>query len=185
MRMESKHQYFKHCIRTSKNFINPTKTCAVRHQRAQITHVYNGLFPPKFEVPANAASVKDLFSMMSSDNLLRKFMAELSSDTLLPTNIKIFGTKYEPGMILVLRKSGFGALEVGVLRFISYKNEKVIFCCTVFEAFQSKHCYYVTSKKSQDFEMMSYDRLGDHYPLHRIGTADKFCFSLHHYISEK
>ena len=183
MRMESKHQIIKNCIRTTKNFINPTKTCAVRHQRAQVTYGYNGLFPRKYEVPDNAVLVKDMIKVCS-DPFLQMVMSRLSQDALIPKSIKIFGTKYEAGMILVLEKSDFGEMKVGLLRAISFIRETVVFACSVFEAFQSKHCFYITTQKLKDFFMINHSNLGDHQPLQRIGTADKFCFSLHHFVSE-
>ena len=65
MRMEAKHTFMKNCIRTSKNFINPPKTCASRHQMAQISYRYTGLFPSKYDIPENAATVRDMMQMRS------------------------------------------------------------------------------------------------------------------------
>ena len=111
-------------------------------------------------------------------------MSRLSQDALIPKSIKIFGTKSEAGMILVLEKSDFGEMKVGLLRAVSFIRETVVFACSVFEAFQSKHCFYITTQKLKDFFMINHSNLGDHQPLQRIGTADKFCFSLHHFVSE-
>ena len=184
MRMESKHQFFKNCIRTSKNFINPTKTCAVRHQRAQISYGYQGLFPDKFEVPVNTLTAQDM-RKISSDEFLLTFMADVDADTLIPKNIKIFGTKYEAGMVLIISKGDFGTMVVGVLKAISFHKEIVMFGCTVFEALLSKHCYYVTTKKVRgDFQIINHSNLADHQPLQRIGTIEDFIFPLHHFVSQ-
>ena len=141
MRMEAKHQYFKNCIRTSKNFINPTKTCAVRHQKAQITYSYNGLFPRKYVIPSDAVSVSDM-SQVSNDPFLQMFISRISKGSVIPKNITVFGTKYEAGMILVLEKSNYGEIKAGLLRAISFCKERVFFASSVFQAFQSKHGYY-------------------------------------------
>ena len=183
MRMESKHQFFKYCIRTSKNFINPTKTCSVRHQRAQISYGYEGLFPDKFDVPVNTLAAKDM-RKISSDEFLLTFLADVDDDALIPTNIKIFGTKYEAGMVVILSKGDCGKMIVGVLKSISVHKGNVRFGCTVFEALLSKHCYYVTTKKIQNYEIVSHDNLADHQPLLRIGTIDEFIFALHHFVSK-
>lgn len=184
MRMESKHQYMKNCVRTSKNFINPSKTCASRHQMAQITYAYTGLFPPKFDVPHEAASISEL-KVMKND-VRDEFVRNLSigEDALLPTNVTVFGTKYEAGMVLVLDKRSFGELTVGLLKVIAYWKEQVYFGCTVFEAVQSKLGFYVTSKKIKNLEVVNHSKLADHHPLHRIGTAERFSFSLHHFVSQ-
>ena len=175
MRMESKHQYFKNCIRTSKNFINPTKTCATRHQRAQITYRFNGLFPNKFFVPPNAALAKDL-DRITFDPFLKTFLAGLSDDSLIPTTIKIYGTQYEAGMLVVIEKKDFGEVLVGVLKAFAYVKKEALFACTVFEAMQSKYGYYITTKKIKDIEVVKQSILADPHPLQRIGTADKFSF---------
>ena len=83
--MESKHQYFKIFIRTSKNFINPTKTCVNRHQVAQITFGFNGLFTNKFDVPL----AKDL-NKVTIDPFLKTFLSAVGDSSLIPTSIKVY-----------------------------------------------------------------------------------------------
>ena len=183
MRMEAKHTFFKNCIRTSKNFINPAKTCATRHQMAQISYCYLGLFPRKFEIPVDAVSVKDLMTI-TKDVSLKIFFSSISQEALIPKTIKIFGTVYETGMVLVVEKRDLGEIKVGILQAISFYREKVTFGCTVFEALLSKHGYFVSSKKVSDMETFKLGSLPDHHPLQRVGTASKFCFSLHHYVSQ-
>lgn len=183
MRMESKHQYFKNCIRTSKNFINPTKTCATRHQRAQITYGFNGLFPRKFDVPPNAALARDIVAV-TVDPFLKMFVSSLSEEALIPTTINIYGTKYDAGMIVVIEKKDFGEVLVGVLKAFAFLRKEALFGCTVFEAKQSQHGYYVTTKKVKDIVVVNQSNLADPHPLQRIGSADTFSFALHHYVSE-
>ncbi|CAN8007415.1 unnamed protein product [Ixodes pacificus] len=50
LRFESKHQYFKNCIRSTKNFKNVTKTLSERHQFFQTFLTSRGLFPPDVEL---------------------------------------------------------------------------------------------------------------------------------------
>ena len=184
MRMESKHQYMKNCIRTSKNFKNPSRTCAVRHQMAQITYGYTGLFPPKFDVPSTAVSVKDLKNVKI--DVVEEFVSDLrlSQAALLPVSVTVFGTKYEAGMILALKKNYVGEMTVGIIKVIAFWNEQVTFGCAVYEAFQTKHGYYVSSKKIKNLEVVNQSNLADHQPLHRIGSAERFKFSLHHFVSQ-
>ena len=70
MRMEAKHTFFKNCIRTSKNFINVSKTCASRHQMAQISYTYSGLFPRMLDIPASALKIKEM-KLINPDPFLR------------------------------------------------------------------------------------------------------------------
>ena len=183
MRMESKHQYFKNVIRTSKNFINVTKTCAIRHELAQITHRYNGLFPDKLSMPPNSLCVKEM-SASNIKNHPPAFMTQLRGEAFLPRCVSVHGTEYKAGMVVVLQKVGMGEMKVGIIVSIGYDMGRVIFGCTVFEAGQSKNGYYVTFKKVSDLVIVDQTDLADHQPLQRIGTGDKFSFCLHHYVSE-
>ena len=87
-------------------------------------------------------------------------------------------------MVVILSKGDCGKMIVGVLKSISVHKEHVRFSCTVFEALLSKHFYYVTTKKIQNYEIVSHDNLADHQPLLRIGTIDEFIFALHHFVSK-
>ena len=183
MRMEAKHTFMKNCIRTSKNFINVTKTCANRHQMAQISYSYGCLFPRKLEIPDFALTVKDM-KKISSDNFLRLFMDKFQPSVLIPAKVKVFSTSYEPGMVLCLSKKDFGeVMNVGVLQAIAIEREQVYFGCVSYEAFLSNHGFYVTVKKTSDIEIRMLSELADHQPLQRIGSVEAFSFCLHHYVS--
>lgn len=66
LRFESKHQYFKNCIRSTKNFKNVTKTLSERHQFFQAFLTSRGLFPPDVELHgAKAHKQPDEVSQLS------------------------------------------------------------------------------------------------------------------------
>ena len=183
MRLESKHCYFKSVIRTSKNFKNVSLTCANRHQRAQVSYSYFGLFPrSKYEVPDNAPIAQD-FVKIAAEPFLKAYLQALDPKTLIPKHIKIYGTNYENGKVLVIRKVEHGKLKVGLIKAISYFNNKVQFVVKTFEANQSKYGSYVTTKFLAENEIVEYDLLSDYHPLEMIGPCDSFFFILHHYIS--
>ena len=75
-------------------------------------------------------------------------------------------------------------MKVGILNAIAFSSGEVFFGCAVYEALQSKHGYYVTTVKVSSLEIVNQKHLADHHPLERVGTTEKFCFSLHHYVSE-
>ena len=184
MRMESKHTYFKGLIKASKNFKNAPKTCAFRHELAQVSYRFYGLFPiNKFDIPANSLSLRDTLSTSDGDNYLMKASEVLDGDGLILTNIKIFGTLYSPGMLVVMEKESFGVLKVGIIRIIAFQGGRVIFGCSKFTAMQSRNNFYVTTENLCKFEFISCDDLQDYYPLIRIGDLNMFRFCLHHYIS--
>ena len=115
--VQSKHVYFKNCIRSARNFKNPTKTCAVRCQRAQISHFYGGLFPKKIEIPDSSST--------SVNFQERRFSKEAVS----PTSVRIWGTDYFPGSIVILNVESPGVLHVGVISSIVYDESSVFFLC--------------------------------------------------------
>ena len=183
MRMESKHQYLKNCTRAAKNFINTAKTCSTRHQLAQVSYRYNGLFPKMLHVPDNALTVREL-KVLYRDNFISRFMSTLDDSAVLPPNVTIHGTSYETGMVLVLDKLFEGEFTVGVLRAIAVLESEVSFCCTAFNARKSKYGYYISEEKVADMTVRGYSSLADYYPLLRIGTMESFIFTLHHFVSQ-
>ena len=86
-------------------------------------------------------------------------------------------------MIVVLKKSSFGEMKVGLLRAIAFLNGVVFLGCSSFEVQQSRYCYYVSTKHCQDLEIVQLEDLADHHPLQRIGTLDNFYIALHHFVS--
>ena len=184
MRMESKHTFMKKVLRSAKNFINPSKTCASRHQLAQVSHVYIGLFPSRIvQVPDDTLCVYQVPD--TQESFQRRFLTQLDPKSLYPSKVIILGTSYEPGMVLILKKIDFGLLKVGILKGLNVKSNKVMFACSTFECTQSKYGYYVSTKLLSDFECVMYTELWDYHPLHRIGTPQAFIFTLHHFISQR
>ena len=184
MRMESKHTYMKTVIRTAKNFKNPAKTCATRHQFAQISYAYFGVFLRNpGEIPDGTLIVSQVPT--TKDAFQRKFLETLSPRALYPAKVTVMGTLYAPGMILIFKKEKFGILKVGLLKGISMKDKNISFGCSTFECSLSEFGYYVTVKLVSDFECITYTDLWDYHPLHRIGGLNSFVFALHHFISQK
>ena len=184
MRFESKHVYFKTVIKASRNFKNVALTCANRHQLAQISYAYSGLFPRcKYEFPDNSVCVKTMAGQ--SDRFLSRYLSTLNGRALVLKNIKIFGTLYVPGNILVLEKLSPGTLKVGLLKAISFYEDTVNFGVEVFTVLQNRYNFYITTAKVSEFEKVDYQDLQDYYPLQRYGPVDSFSFPLHHYVSEK
>ena len=183
MRMEAKHTFFKNCIRTSK--INVSKTCASRHQMAQISYSYSGLFPRKLNIPAEALKVKEM-KHVNPNPLIKLFMSKLDQNDLVPTKITVFGTIYEPGMVLVKAVAGFGEkMIVGILQAIAVQKGEVVFACVSFEAQRSSYGFYVTTKQVAELEVVKHSDLADPHPLKRIGPPEAFRFCFHHYISAR
>ena len=102
---------------------------------------------------------------------------------MVPKSVRIYGTCYESGSILILGKINHGTLKVGVVRCISVWNEDVNSLVSTYEACQSRYGFYVTTKSFSSYEDVDYSNLADYHPLKMIGSLAGFSFVLHHYIS--
>ena len=183
MRMESKHTYMKNVIRAAKNFKNVPLTCANRHQLAQISYCYFGLFSVnKIEVPDTAPDAS-VVAKVTIDPMLKEYISSLDPKALVPKYVKIFDTQYQAGKVVVLKKLSHGLLKIGLIRSLSFNGKVVNFCLTTFEASQSKFGFYVTTKYLSSFEAVDFDNLLDYYPLEIVGTTESFSFILHHFVS--
>ena len=111
------------------------------------------------------------------------FLSTISLEAIIHTSITIYGTKYEVGMLVVIEKKDFGEAIVGVLRAFAFVEKKALFCCTTYEAVQSKHDYYVVTRKVKDMKIVNQIFLADPHPLQRIGSADRFSFSMLNFVS--
>ena len=183
MRLESKHTFFKSVLRTAKNFKNVAFTCANRHQLAQVSYAFYGLFSTnKHEIPDNAPMASDV-AKITSDPALKAFYQELNEEAVIPNRVKIYGTEFIIGKIIVIKKQDHGNLKVGLIKAISYFKNKISFAVVTFEALKSKFGPFVTTAFISAHEVVDFDTLADYYPLEMMGTLDSFSFILHHYVT--
>ena len=183
MRMEGKHVFFKNVMRSSKNFINAPFTCANRHQMAQISYAYNGLFSSSpIEIPDDSVSVSDILRI-NNETEMKNYYLGLNRQALVPKPLLIFGTKFQTGNVIIIKKESFGSLKVGMIRSMSFCDNEVNFAVATFIANQSKHGFYVTTKALSSCERVDFQSLLDYHPLEMIGSSKSFLFTLHHYVS--
>ena len=184
MRMESKHTYNKNVLKSVKNFRNVALTCATRHQLAQISHYYYGLFgKSKFEVPDSSISVKEMLKKVKTTSLL-KFYANCPANAVAPVQMKVFGTLYGPKKIVIMQKFSIGSLKVGVIKAMSFCDNELTFLVTSFEAKLTKFGYYVAVNMCLEDEVVKYSLLADYQSVQMIGTLNCFSFILHHFVTE-
>ena len=186
LRMESKHTYFKGIIRASKNFKNPPKTCATRHEMAQLCFRFHGLFPKRsIEIPPGAVAI-DLHEDIEENSILSSAKEHFGEESLVVKEVKVFGTSYIPGTLIVLEKKDFGELDVGLVHRIIISNVKPIFYCSIYKAYQNKFNQYVATLKLHVGKWVHLKELQDYYPLTKIRTDNSslFKFNLHHFVSE-
>ena len=185
MRMESKHSFFKNVVRSSKNFKNVSKTCASRHELAQVSHRYSGLFPRNYlEVPGSFTDLSTVSDLVMKNAIISSLQAPLDTIHLL-TYVKVFGTLYSIGDVVIIDKLSHGTLKVGLIQFIALHGREVYFCCSCFRAEQSRYNFYVSTEEMSTAEIVGLKNIHDYFKLKRVGSISSFRFSLHHFISSK
>ena len=119
-----------------------------------LTLGYNGQFPKKLEVPDNA--------------LYGEFTGVGSSprQALYPSFVKIWGTKYEAGDIVIINISveSFGILKAGLISSIIVDGERVNFACDLFQSRLNSGGFYNVVENYGTCVVNS-DELADHHPL--------------------
>ena len=154
LRMESKHTYFKGIVKASKNFKNISKTCARRHELAQVCYRYQGLFPKnRLDIPSDSSFLRDCKLDTSDEAFHQTAMDMFGEEALLVRQLKVYGTLYTAGMIVVLRKPRFGELNVGVIEVLLVSDRRVFFYCKSYRALQSRHNYYISQERCNHFQM--------------------------------
>lgn len=101
MRHESKHSYFKGCIRSSKNLKNVTKSLAHRHQLFQAYQGCGSLFGPQVQFSGSTSFYPDLY-----DRVIRKAVADFgltSLNSIVTDKVQVKGTSYTNGMYVLLK----------------------------------------------------------------------------------
>lgn len=95
-RFESKHSYFKRCIRASKNFINVTKSLADWHELLQAYQLCG---------PQGYVSESTQFSPELYDQNIRTAIEEIdsnSSNSVVTERVQVKGTTCANGMLVLL-----------------------------------------------------------------------------------
>ena len=120
---------------------------------------------------------------MSYDKRMVEFLGKVAPSAIIPPEVSIWGTKYNIGEILIIKKPDAGELDIGVIFAIAVINNEVIFGCEGFKAFQNKNNVYVTHSKLNNI-VIEHANLADFHPLVRHGTPTNFMFVLHNYITQ-
>ena len=107
-----------------------------------------------------------------------------SADAPVTHSVKVYGTDYSIGSVVILEKNAEGLLKVGLVRIIIILDGQPVFGCSTFLAGLSRCNFYVAIDKIKELETVKYEMLHDYYPLPKVGVGDSFRFSLHHFISD-
>ncbi len=123
LRYQSKHSYFKRCIRASKNFMNISKSLSERHQLLQAYQSRGNLFCPELIVSDCTRFYPELY-----DSQIKGALTEFNvshSNAVVTDRITVRGTCYANDMLVIL-SCELGNLTVGLIACIVVKEEKSV-----------------------------------------------------------
>jgi len=166
LRFESKHSYFKNCVRKLRNFKNVCSTLADRHQLLQAYLSEGTFFPPQliadstlqFHVKLYAPDIKRAVSDMNFN----------PRHTIVASKATYRGTSYKPGIFVVMREIDNGLLLGRVVLILVHRGDSLFF---ILEKCRSIRCLDMGTLCVQetddgcDMECVSCNQLLDYYPL--------------------
>ena len=123
MRFESKHAYFKQCVRTSTNFINVAGMLAEKHQLLQAYYTAGTLLPDPVEVKQQTSVFEpDLYKDSIRDGVRRSHL--LPGGTFYVSNeATVRGQSYKNGMVVIMKDDLYKLIGGKIMMVLSEKDE--------------------------------------------------------------
>ena len=181
MRFESKHSYFKRCIRYSTNFINVSYTLTVRHQLLQAYKCAGLFFPSIFKaehtIPLHIETYnKALQHILKSQNF--------ACDSHVTYSIDFMGTLYTKGEYIIIGRENI-CLSFGEIIFMVITPDSRLFF--IIRTYQSEYNFKLdlhTLKEAcvKKLQCVEKKTLLDYFPLPAYGPKNGRLISLKHAI---
>ena len=186
-RYEAKHRIAKMLSNSAKNFLNISKTLAVRQQFRQSSMIYSGLYETEeIILPTKGVKMKhDLESNpTSTSGQIKLFMDE---DSVLSDELKYRGQNYRTEDVVILEAIHRDHVKIGVIMGIIIKMEMVFFLVKRYDAFRDEFLRFFEAN-STDEELgcgtfVLAESLVDYKPLVKHGNYKRFRFAMHHHVS--
>ena len=190
-RYEAKHRVAKMMSTSAKNFINISKTLAVRQQFRQSSMMYAGLFETEdIKLPSTGVRMKsDLPVVNEESSIYNKLRTFMDQETVLCDEISYKGQKYRTEDVVVIEARNRNFCKVGVIQAILVKSETVYFLIMKYDAFRDENLQFFETSPDPDQGRQSVlcfiqaNNISDYKPLIKHGSVSKFRFALHHHIS--
>jgi len=178
MRFESKHAYFKRCIRYSRNFVNVCSTLAERHQLLQAYYSEGNLFVDDVQVESAVMLCVNLYSS-GVITALNEFNL-VQPDTVVCLKARVKGCVYEKGCYLSVPHVAGQTSAFGKLIIILLSSGNIYFLVEVATAvyLPDKHAYYVCSTDPLVYRCVPENHLWHIGALHGYSYSDGFLLSL-------
>lgn len=183
LRYEGKHCYMKSTMALTKNYINPCKSIATKHQYMQCLHLMTD----------NYLENNTEFSKSSTQIPLEKLDAEVKSEIdripLVTSHVSVsnsvtyHGLSYDVGAAIVTGYSNDN-YNIGVIENILYINCQIYFVHSPMSIYQySPHSHGYILQKTSKCCIISRDNLLSPFPLPLYSIEnDRYILSLKHFL---
>ena len=123
MRFESKHSYFKRCVRRTQNFKNICQSLANQHQLLQTTLSSNSFFAPVLK----SKNVTPYHAHLYSDAVRNAVEAHMFTEPdSVSTEVDFKGTRYKKGSFLCLKRESDESIKFGQIELVLIINDKKV-----------------------------------------------------------
>ena len=185
LRFESKHSYFKQCIKNSQNFINVCQTLSEKHQLLQTYKQAVSFFQETVECKKSIPLISSTYSQ-AIQSALKIF--QISDNSEVSTEVKVKGTLYKKGSYVIVGKSEYGLL-FGEIQFIIVMSPQVYLLVheQEFVLSESLHVYGIpvlqASSTAVSYKCVELSKLKDYYPLSAYKRGKSLMIPLKHAVS--
>ena len=184
MRFESKHSYFKQCIRSSRNFINVTKSLAEKHQYLQAYYSTGSLFHLKIaEVKESLPFDQTLYSDNVTSSFIRANIILNTTSCFTCKSIIYQNISYNIGSIVIFDEVFPQNLKCGIIKLIVVDDNRVVL---VLEMLLAKYLpdfgIFTLEYSDIQYRAVNIENLRDKYPLNSYKFKDKQCIILKHFV---
>lgn len=183
LRFESKHCYFKRCIRSAQNFKNVCQTMSEKHQLLQSYKQASPYFQHRVEVTKSIPLISDTYNQGIQTAIK---MCQIADSAEVSLEVVIKGTHYKKGHYVVLGKSENGLL-FGEIQFIILNPcTQVYFLVQEFKSQLSKSLHVYTllhNSTPTSFQCIESSKLISYVPLNGYKKGKSLFIPLKHTIS--
>ena len=181
-RFESKHRVAKSTAQSAMNVKNITKTISERQQLRAVSVYYNGMFNVSaFVLPEIVQKKGEISGDSDFNKNLKTFMG---TDDLIFSEVIVNDQTYKVGDIILLHIKDCDDIDIGIIRTILLKDNKIYFVAQKCNAKRHWLQYFECSNTGEAvYEFVESKMLADYKPLNKKGTSAKFMFTLHHFVS--
>ncbi len=184
MRFESKHSYFKRCVRRIQNFKNVCQSLAKLHQLLQTTLNSKSFFPPVLRSNSSTPYHASLYS----DTVRSAVETDMPSEPeYVCTEVNLKGTLYKKGSFLCLKQESNESIKFGRTELILMKDDNdVWFLVTPFMSlYWSEFGLYEVRETAEGMCCIQAEQCLDFYPLALYSLNGQNVLSLKHSVVDQ